>query len=247
MTTAPELTGRVVMVSLSGELTLVSVPTVRNVLLKCLARAPEAVLVDLTDLRVPTRSLLAVFPTAARHETAAAVALVLCGASPALRAMMTGGILRDIPVYDTREQALDAVAAAQVSAVRRVDLRLPPTAQAPARAREMIDAACRSWQIDHLREPATVVISELVSNAVRHAGTDITVTASMRGNYLHVSVRDGNRRAPVAEVDHEHLALADRRYGLYLVDVYTTAWGSTPTPDGKTVWATLRATPVPRG
>jgi anti-sigma regulatory factor (Ser/Thr protein kinase)/anti-anti-sigma regulatory factor len=245
VTTTPELAGRAVVVSLSGELTLVSIPDVRNTLLKCFAQAPEAVIVDLTELRVPTRSLLIVFPTAARHETASAVALLVCGASPAVRAMTRGGLLRDIAVFDTCEQAVAAVATARVTAVRRVDLHLQPTAEAPARAREMVEEACRSWQIEHLLGPATVVVSELVSNAVQHAGTDIAVTASLRGNYLHVSVRDGSPRIPVpVDLDDEGPDLPDRHYGLYLVDVYTSAWGSTPTLDGKTVWATLRATPV---
>jgi hypothetical protein len=48
----------------------------------------------------------------------------------------------------------------------------------------------------------------------------------------------------VAGLAPDEPVVPDQHYGLYLIDVYTTAWGTTPTQDGKTVWATLRATPV---
>ena len=94
----------------------------------------------------------------------------------------------------------------------------------------------------HLTGPATVVISELVSNAVEHAGTDLDVKVTLRGRYLHLSVHDGSPLppVPVAVIENGPL-VAVRGRGLHLVAGYATAWGSTPVSGGKTVWATLRA------
>ena len=95
----------------------------------------------------------------------------------------------------------------------------------------------------HLAGPATVVISELVSNAVEHAGTDLVVTVALRGRYLHLSVHDDSRQPPVPTAEGKGGPLVPvRGRGLHLVAGYATAWGSAPVGGGKTVWATLRAT-----
>jgi anti-anti-sigma regulatory factor len=235
----------VIFVVLCGELTLDSAPTVRHVLLKCFAESPDAVIVDLTELRTDTQSYLAVFRAAIHAQTTPPVALLLCGASPELSATM-GRQLGDLTVYDTREHALAAACAAQVHPPRRVSMSLAPTLAAPATAREMVDAACRSWHIEHVGESAMLVVSELVSNAVKHAGTDMHLTAVLRANHLHLTVRDGSPHPPVAtgfDVD-DALPMPEDGRGLYLINIYATAWGSIPTNGGKTVWATLRISPA---
>lgn len=81
---------------------------------------------------------------------------------------------------------------------------------------------------------------------MQHAGTDILVRVARRGDYLHVSVRDGSPQPPRIGRTTDDGSPAERGRGLHLVDVYSTAWGSNVTADGKTVWATLRVTPLPR-
>ena len=154
-------------------------------------------------------------------------------------------MLGDVPVYATRERALAAVAAVRSAASRQVELRLAATVEAARIARHLVDAACRSWRLDHLCAPATLIISELVSNAVRHAGTDLRVTAAYQGDHLRLSVHDGSWRPPVPPADpRDRVPLPEGGRGLFLIDVYASGWGSTPTSDGKTVWATLRTTPM---
>jgi anti-anti-sigma regulatory factor len=241
----PDQGNGVIVVALRGDLTLDSVPTIRSVLLTCFAEFPEAVVVDVSELRTATGSQLTVFPAAARAHAAPVTRLVLCGVSPGLAALIDPHQYRDIPLYDTREDALSAMRAAQAQPHRRAGVRLAATPAAPASARDLVGGACRSWGLAHLAGPATVVISELVSNAVEHAGTDLDVRVALRGRYLHLSVHDGSSRPPVPAPETEGGPLVPvRGRGLQLVAGYATAWGSTPVGGGKAVWATLRASGI---
>ena len=234
----------VIMVELHGLLNVQSAATLRAVLLKCLVQGPDAVIVDVADLRLESRSRLTVFPAALRTNAGAGVTLLLCNAGPELRAMMHGGVLGDVRVHPTRAAALTAVSAAEAAGVQRISRRLGATAAAASQARQLVNAACREWALDELEEPATLVISELVSNAVQHAGTDLVVRMARRGDYLHLSVQDGSRRRPlvIGASAGPDGPPAERGLGLHLVDTYAAAWGSSRTADGKTVWATLRVT-----
>ena len=62
---------------------------------------------------------------------------------------------------------------------------LPPRAASAAQARELVVTACSSWGLASLCDDVALVVTELVANAVRHAGTDIEVTV------VHIS--DGVR------------------------------------------------------
>lgn len=245
-TMASDPEGGVIVVTLHGELTLKSAPAVRDVLRKSLAQVPDAVIVDLTGMHTDSPAHLTVFPAAARAQCTPPVPLLLCDASAEVMAMLDRRRLRDVAVYDTCAHALAAVRTAQVSAPNRISTRLPATLTAPALARDTVEAACRSWRIEDLRGPAALVISELVANVVQHAGTDMVLTAALRGDYLYLSVHDGSPVLPVASdiANQADVPVAEHGHGLHLVAFYSASWGSIPTSDGKTVWAILRAIPV---
>jgi anti-sigma regulatory factor (Ser/Thr protein kinase)/anti-anti-sigma regulatory factor len=245
-TATPDLANGVTVVSLRGRLALESAPSVRTTLLKCFAEAPEAVLVDVSDLRVDRASQLAIFPAALRAGGRESTVLSLFGASPELTDRAHGGVLGPVRLYATWEDAVAAVDAGPPTGTRRQRLSLPADPSAPARARALVTLACDSWGVAHLSGPATQVVSELVSNAVQHAGPgDVHLAVALRGDYLHLSVRDHSERAAVSAERPDPIAVRGR--GLYLVDVYSTSWGSNPSSGGKTIWATLRATPIGAG
>jgi anti-sigma regulatory factor (Ser/Thr protein kinase)/anti-anti-sigma regulatory factor len=236
----------IILITLGGVLSLDTVPLVRRTLMKCLAEAPAAVIVETSAMSVDDRSRLTVFLAAAHTFARSGTALLMCGASAETTAQMGGRVLGDVPAFPTYSQARAAVINASLRTPPRVSIRLAGNPDAPRRAREMVAGTCRSWNLDHLTGPATLVVSELVSNAVQHAHTDVQVDLVVRGDYLHLSVRDDNPHTPVfnpAE-PREGVPPAERGRGLRLVEVYTTAWGSRTTTDTKTVWATLRATPM---
>jgi anti-sigma regulatory factor (Ser/Thr protein kinase) len=87
---------------------------------------------------------------------------------------------------------------------------------------------------------AEVVVGELTSNVVEHAGTPFHLAVSFDGSRVRVLVRDQSREPPrIQAVDHR----ATRGRGLQLVDGLCTRWDWMVHPDGKTVWALLPATP----
>ena len=232
----------IILVVVRGTLSLRTAPLLRTTLLKCLAEAPDAVLADIADMCVDSRSRLTVFPAAVRSHAGPA-AILLFGASAELAGLMSGGVLGDVRSFGTSQQARTAVAVARSTVPRRAVLRLPPTAAAATRARALIAESCRDWQVDHVRGPATLIISELVSNAVEHAGTDLQVNVALRRDRLHLSVRDHDPRVPVTpDADRDHGNPAVRGRGLHLIDTYATAWGCHANDAGKTVWAALRTT-----
>lgn len=145
----------------------------------------------------------------------------------------------------TAEQAAEAVVALTAGHrwIRRpLVLRLPPEPESPALARNLVGTACRAWDLPHLLHPARLVMSELVTNAVEHAGSEITIVVSYRDGGLHLAVCDAEPRLPrLLDLPRPRPGepLDERGRGLRTVRATATTWAATPTPTGKTVWATL--------
>jgi anti-sigma regulatory factor (Ser/Thr protein kinase) len=108
--------------------------------------------------------------------------------------------------------------------------RFRPSARSVAAARHLADdvpASCR--------ETVRVVISELASNAVRHARTPFEVTVRV-GETVWVGVRDGSRRQP--RVLFASPGDVNGR-GLRLVSTVARRWGVDWGAGDKVVWAEL--------
>ena len=84
-----------------------------------------------------------------------------------------------------------------------------------------------------------LVVSELVTNVVIHARTPARFVLRWDGRCARIEVTDGDHQPP--RVPTEAPAIGGR--GLFLVDRLSRAWGSDPSPSGKTVWATVEVTP----
>ena len=92
------------------------------------------------------------------------------------------------------------------------------------------------WDAAHLEDSAVLLVTELITNAVLHARSDSTLSASYDDGILRVEVSD-NSDASVQRRHYGNEAGTGR--GLVLVDALATAWGSAATEDGKTVWFEL--------
>jgi len=120
----------------------------------------------------------------------------------------------------------------------RLDLPLIPSTKAPRRARHAISELLdRSGRPD-LCPDAALLVTELVTNAVTHAGGPIGVSAGWVDDALRVEVHDFEPAPPVLR--HPSM-LEESGRGLCLVADLADRWGVTPESDGKTIWFELNA------
>jgi anti-sigma regulatory factor (Ser/Thr protein kinase) len=124
---------------------------------------------------------------------------------------------------------------------------LPPRPESAAQARDFARAALRHWGMSNRSDIAVLVISELVTNALRHAVLSaqwmpgehpIALILLRRDAHLLCMVSDPASSAPVRETPD---AAAEGGRGLQVVESCSAAWGWQPTEGGgKVVWALLR-------
>jgi anti-sigma regulatory factor (Ser/Thr protein kinase) len=114
--------------------------------------------------------------------------------------------------------------------------RFPADPASAAKARRFLEEALRGWRFDHLVDVATLLASELVANAVLHAGTTIGVVARIVPDRLRIEVYDDDPRMPVRK---HYSTLSGTGRGLLLVERLAADWGSDATESGKRVWFEL--------
>jgi anti-sigma regulatory factor (Ser/Thr protein kinase) len=103
-------------------------------------------------------------------------------------------------------------------------------------ARRFVADTIRTWDLDHLIADASLIVSELVANAVLHANSDLTVGLTRRPDTILIVVGDSSPQPPI--VRRADPGAAGGR-GLQLVAVLATRWGVDIVADGKLVWAEL--------
>jgi hypothetical protein len=89
---------------------------------------------------------------------------------------------------------------------------------------------------------ALLVVSELVTNAIRHGGAPIELRLRHEPHQLVITVSDGAVTLP-APRDMDPTSAWGR--GLHLVEAVTDRWGAHPIGAGKTVWAIVPLPCVP--
>ena len=112
------------------------------------------------------------------------------------------------------------------------DWWLPAEPQSVARARELTREQLAAWQLDALGDTAELLVSELVTNAMRYGEGDIRIRLLL-DHTLVCEVWDAGPVQPRRRRAHD---TDEGGRGLQLVDLLSTGWGSRRTPRGKTVW-----------
>jgi anti-sigma regulatory factor (Ser/Thr protein kinase) len=119
-------------------------------------------------------------------------------------------------------------------------LSLAPAGSAPSEARRFVAGRLRQWQLAACEDVALLLVSELVTNALLHARTDIVVALSRVNGSVVVEVTDGSTAAPARRQFSVH---AGTGRGLNLVAALSTDWGVRRVAGGKTVWASVATEP----
>ena len=121
---------------------------------------------------------------------------------------------------------------------RRFETALEPVASSAAAARRTVQRVLTEWGLRHLEEPVVLLTTELVSNGVRHARTELVLSMHFDGSCLRVSLFDEAIGMPAMTKQDD---VANRGWGLRLVDTVASNWGTTVEPTGKTVWFEISA------
>ncbi|MEV4641361.1 ATP-binding protein [Actinoplanes sp. NPDC049548] len=208
---------------------------------KCLSEHPGALLIDLRAMADPGGLSVPTWITARRtgQAMAPAVEVIVCLPPETTLAdrLRRVGAERFLPVFPTMALAR-AAAAERLPMTGRLRIQLPANDSAPAVARAVVTDVCTAWRMPHLRDDACLVITELVSNAIKHAGMPASVLLSRRGRGIHLAVRDNDPRLP-RPVETPAGPKQTHGLGLRLVQATAAAWGAMPTEDGKVVWAAI--------
>jgi anti-sigma regulatory factor (Ser/Thr protein kinase) len=113
-------------------------------------------------------------------------------------------------------------------------VRLPADKKAPGLARRALDAL--NGELEGVREPVRLLVSEVVTNSVRHAGLThadkIELEVAAEPSAVRVEVVDPG---PGFEAAVERSPNAEGGFGLFFVDELADRWGT----DGARVWFEL--------
>jgi len=110
-------------------------------------------------------------------------------------------------------------------------------------ARRFVETVLTDAGLGDLAYTATLLVSELVANAVLHTGdTPIEVVVKPLGDGARIEVHDGS---PVLPVRKNYSTMSGTGRGLMLVERMAADWGAEPTSGGKRVWFELDARNAP--
>lgn len=102
-----------------------------------------------------------------------------------------------------------------------------------ATARRFVEETLRRWDCEEALDAVKLLVSELVTNSVVHAGSDAEVAVVLKPHALRIEVSDQGggvpalRRAEAEETSGR---------GLALVETLSSSWGIEAEEAGKTVW-----------
>ncbi|MFI8851436.1 SpoIIE family protein phosphatase [Streptomyces sp. NPDC053499] len=142
-------------------------------------------------------------------------------------------VLRTLNVHHGEDDIALLVARVQGLDPEHVgDWTLPPEPRSVARARELTCEQLSAWGLDALSDTAELLVSELVTNALRYGEGNIRLRLLLERT-LVCEVWDAGqvqpRRRRARDTD-------EGGRGLQLVDLLSTGWGSRRVPSGKAVW-----------
>lgn len=116
------------------------------------------------------------------------------------------------------------------------ETRLSPQPSSVAEARARVRALLLDAGREDLVESAVLLVSEMVTNALLHAGTEIDLRAGLGAEGLRVEIGDGSPHLPSRR---RYAATSGTGRGLLMLESMVDDWGVTRHREGKTVWFSL--------
>jgi anti-sigma regulatory factor (Ser/Thr protein kinase) len=122
----------------------------------------------------------------------------------------------------------------------RAALELPGDLIAPREARAVVRDLLQRWGFRDLVDEATLVVSELVANAVEHTGSVCAVLVDRAEGSIRIEVRDdAPHTRGLATTPGRRPADAERGRGLMIVSALAADWGIDAGEQSKSVWVQL--------
>ncbi|MEW2154437.1 amino acid permease [Streptomyces sp. NPDC007189] len=191
-----------------------------------------------TELELAPGSLLALFTDGllqtARDREAGLVQLarVLTGARGSLEALCDRAVADLLPGPVDVDATLLLVRTRLLDRTQFAEWSVLPDPAAVATVRTAVGKQLSDWDLHDLAFTSELVVSELVTNAIRYVGGPIRVRL-IRDRALICEVSDTGHTSP----NLRHAASEDEGgRGLFIIAQMTHRWGTRYTPTGKTIW-----------
>ncbi|MFF2539896.1 ATP-binding SpoIIE family protein phosphatase [Streptomyces cyaneofuscatus] len=203
------------------------------------------------EIELPVGSLLALFTDglveARDHDIDQgldALGRVLGDPAASLEELCDRAVSELVPDATTADDtALLLARTRQLDEGQVAEWELPAEAVAVGRARELATRQLGVWGLDELSFATELVVSELVTNAVRYGGGPLRLRL-IRDRTLLCEVADTGHTSPHLR----HSAEDDEGgRGLFIVAQLVQRWGTRYTPAGKTIWTEQAFPPVEFG
>ncbi|HET6870567.1 MAG TPA: ATP-binding protein, partial [Solirubrobacteraceae bacterium] len=115
----------------------------------------------------------------------------------------------------------------------RICFQLEPEHSAVRHARSLIRDPLKRWGLEDLIDSSELLVSELVTNAIKYANGEVTLRLILEPESLVCEVHDSSPALPrVLQVDKD----AENGRGLHVVSQMASRWGVRRTAGGKVVW-----------
>jgi hypothetical protein len=147
------------------------------------------------------------------------------------------GVARYVPVYPSEQTALANLLDHRQSFKRRVVAELPAVPASLRTARRLATEVLLEWSLPELVAVATVIVNVFLENVLEHTESAPVLRLESNGTLVTIAVADGSSVLPARHEDA--FTSKERVSGLAIVAAVCRAWGNTPTPSGKTVWAVI--------
>ena len=115
---------------------------------------------------------------------------------------------------------------------------LPPSSQSASRARTLVRAVLHESGRDDVLDEAMLLVTELVTNSVIHAGTQLELRIELHETRVRVEVVD-HSPGSLPLITRTPTELREGGRGIFLLDALATEWGTRHFSSGKSVWFAL--------